>query len=222
MVNVEVTNLLSFTDFLSSKLPIAITGLGYVGLPLAVALSKHVSVIGFDVNEEKIKTYKSGIDPTNEVGNDVLKEAKIHFTSSTDDLRRAVVHIVAVPTPVKDDKTPDLSPLENACKTIGQNLQNGAVIIFESTVYPGVTEEYCVPILEKFSNMKCGNDFKVGYSPERINPGDREHRLENIVKVVSGVDEETLAFIANIYEMIVDAGVFRASSIKVAEAAKVI
>ncbi|MEG2898537.1 MAG: nucleotide sugar dehydrogenase, partial [Eubacterium sp.] len=201
---------------------IALIGLGYVGMPIAVAFSKKVDVIGFDINQDKVNLYKKGIDPTQEVGNDTISNCTVEFTSDPEKLRKAKFHIVAVPTPVKKDKTPDLSPVEGASRILGQNLTKGSVIVYESTVYPGVTEEICIPILEKASGLKCGIDFKVGYSPERINPGDKIHRLETIIKIVSGMDEETLDTIAQVYELVVDAGVHRAESIKVAEAAKVI
>lgn len=201
---------------------ISIVGLGYVGMPIAVAFAKKVDVIGFDVNKEKIHLYKSGIDPTKEVGNEVIKDTSVQFTSDEARLREAKFHIVAVPTPVKDDHTPDLTPVESASRTLGRNLTKGSIVVFESTVYPGVTEDICVPILEKESGLKCGVDFKVGYSPERINPGDKVHRLETIIKVVSGQDKETLDTVAKVYELVVEAGVHKAASIKVAEAAKVI
>ena len=201
---------------------ISLIGLGYVGMPIAVAFAKKVKVIGFDLNKEKIKLYKSGIDPTNEVGNDVIKNTTVEFTSNETKLREAKFHIVAVPTPVNDDHTPDLTPIEGASRILGRNLTKGSVIVFESTVYPGVTEEVCVPIIEKESGLKCGVDFKIGYSPERINPGDKVHRLETITKIISGMDEETLDLVAKVYELVVQAGVHRAESIKVAEAAKVI
>lgn len=202
---------------------ISLVGLGYVGMPIAVEFAKRgVKVIGFDLNAAKIETYKSGIDPTNEVGDDVIKNTTIEFTSDEKDLRRAKFHIVAVPTPVNDDHTPDLSPVEGASRILGCNLTRGSIVVFESTVYPGVTEDICVPILERESGLKCGVDFKIGYSPERINPGDKVHRLSTITKIVSGMDEETLDTVAKVYEIVVDAGVHRAESIKVAEAAKVI
>lgn len=201
---------------------ISLVGLGYVGMPIAVAFAKKVKVIGFDLNKAKIELYKSGIDPTKEVGDEAIKASKVEFTSDENKLRDAKFHIVAVPTPVYDDHKPDLRPVEGASRILGKNLVKGSVVVFESTVYPGVTEEVCVPILEKESGLKCGVDFKVGYSPERINPGDKVHRLETITKIVSGMDEETLDIVAKVYELVVDAGVHRASSIKVAEAAKVI
>ncbi len=201
---------------------ISLVGLGYVGMPIAVAFSKKVGVIGFDLNEKKIELYKNGIDPTNEVGDEAIKNCAVEFTSDETMLRQAKFHIVAVPTPVNDDHTPDLTPVESASEILGRNLTKGSVVVFESTVYPGVTEDVCVPILEKASGLKCGTDFKIGYSPERINPGDKVHRLETITKIVSGMDEETLDTVAKVYELVVEAGVHRAESIKVAEAAKVI
>ena len=205
------------------KEKLSLIGLGYVGMPIAVAFSNRgIDVIGYDLNEKKIELYKSGVDPTREVGDDGIKNCKVEFTSDEKKLREAKFHIVAVPTPVNDDHTPDLSPVKGASCILGRNLTKGSVIVFESTVYPGVTEEVCVPILEKESGLVCGVDFKVGYSPERINPGDKVHRLETITKIVSGMDEETLDCVARVYEIAVDAGVYRAESIKVAEAAKVI
>lgn len=201
---------------------ISLVGLGYVGMPIAVAFSKKVKVVGFDLNAKKIELYKSGIDPTNEVGNETIKNCAVDFTADEIKLREAKFHIVAVPTPVNDDHTPDLTPVEGASEILGRNLTKGSVVVYESTVYPGVTEEVCVPILERESGLKCGEDFKIGYSPERINPGDKVHRLETIKKIVSGMDEETLDIVAKVYELVVEAGVHRAESIKVAEAAKVI
>ena len=201
---------------------IALVGLGYVGMPIAVAFAKKANVIGFDLNEEKINKYKSGIDPTCEVGNDVISKTTVDFTSNPERLKEAKFHIVAVPTPINLDKTPDLFPVESASRLLGKNLTKGSIVVYESTVYPGVTEDVCVPILEEESGLKCGIDFKVGYSPERINPGDKLHRLENIKKIVSGMDEESLNEIANVYEMVIEVGVHRASTIKVAEAAKVV
>lgn len=202
---------------------VSLVGLGYVGMPIAVEFAKRgVSVIGFDLNAAKIETYKNGIDPTNEVGDDVIKNTTVDFTADETRLREAKFHIVAVPTPVNDDHTPDLTPVEGASTILGRNLTKGSIVVYESTVYPGVTEDICVPILEKESGLKCGVDFKVGYSPERINPGDKVHRLNTITKIVSGMDEETLDTVAKVYEIVVDAGVHRAECIKVAEAAKVI
>ncbi|WP_282138319.1 nucleotide sugar dehydrogenase [Rossellomorea aquimaris] len=201
---------------------IAVVGLGYVGMPIAVAFAKKVNVIGFDLNTQKIEQYKNGIDPTNEVGNEAIKQTTIDFTSDSAKLQEAKFLVVAVPTPVNADKTPDLSPIEGVSRTIGKNLSKGSIVVYESTVYPGVTEDICVPILERESGLKCGVDFKVGYSPERINPGDKVHRLENIIKIVSGMDEESLEEISKVYELVVEVGVHRASTIKVAEAAKVV
>ena len=211
-----------YEDIVSGKEKLSLVGLGYVGMPIAVAFARKIKVVGFDLNEKKIELYKNGIDPTNEVGNDVIKNTTVEFTADPAKLKEAKFHIVAVPTPVNDDHTPDLSPVEGASRLLGQNLTKGSVIVFESTVYPGVTEDVCVPILEKESGLKCGVDFKIGYSPERINPGDKVHRLETITKIVSGMDEETLDVVAKVYELVVEAGVYRAESIKVAEAAKVI
>lgn len=201
---------------------ISVIGLGYVGMPIAVAFARKADVIGFDISEEKVELYKRGIDPTKEVGNDVIKNTTVEFTSDETKLKEARFHIVAVPTPVNADHTPDLTPVKSASILVGRNLSKGSIVVYESTVYPGVTEEVCVPILEKESGLKCGIDFKVGYSPERINPGDKVHRLETIVKVVSSMDEESLETIAKVYELVAAAGVYRAESIKVAEAAKVI
>lgn len=201
---------------------ISLIGLGYVGLPIAVAFSKKTPVIGFDLNQEKIRLYQQGIDPTKEVGDQGVKDCTVQFTSDPIRLREANFHIVAVPTPIREDRTPDLRPIESASKILGQNLTPGSIVVYESTVFPGVTEDICVPILEKESGLQCGKDFKVGYSPERINPGDKVHRLETIIKVVAGMDPESLEIIASTYELVVQAGVYRASSIRVAEAAKVI
>lgn len=216
MINELYDNLLNKRDKLS------LIGLGYVGMPIAVAFSKKVNVIGFDLNAEKINLYRSGIDPTREVGDEEIRQSSVDFTADETRLSEAKFHIVAVPTPVNDDHTPDLTPVEGASQILGRNLVKGSVVVFESTVYPGVTEDVCVPILEAESGLKCGVDFKVGYSPERINPGDKVHRLETITKIVSGMDEETLDIVAKVYELVVEAGVHRAPSIKVAEAAKVI
>lgn len=201
---------------------LSLVGLGYVGMPIAVAFSKKINVVGFDLNSKKIEMYKNGKDPTHEVGDEAIKLSTVDFTDDEKKLREAKFHIVAVPTPVNEDHTPDLTPVEGASRILGRNLTKGSVVVFESTVYPGVTEDVCVPILEKESGLKCGEDFKIGYSPERINPGDKIHRLETITKIVSGMDSETLECIAKVYELVVDAGVYKASSIKVAEAAKVI
>lgn len=211
-----------YEQLIEKKEKLALVGLGYVGMPIAVAFAKKIDVIGFDLNAAKIDLYKKGIDPTGEVGNDAIKETKVDFTADPARLKEAKFLIVAVPTPVNDDHTPDLTPVEGASRILGQNLTPGSVVVFESTVYPGVTEDVCVPIIEKESGLKCGVDFKIGYSPERINPGDKVHRLETITKIVSGMDAETLDTVAKVYELVVEAGVYRAQSIKVAEAAKVI
>ena len=211
-----------YEKIVSGEEKLSLVGLGYVGMPIAVAFARKIKVVGFDLNEKKIELYKNGIDPTNEVGNEVIKNTTVDFTADPSKLREAKFHIVAVPTPVNDDHTPDLTPVEGASRILGQNLTKGSVVVFESTVYPGVTEDICVPILEQESGLKCGVDFKIGYSPERINPGDKVHRLETITKIVSGMDEETLDTVAKVYELVVEAGVYRAESIKVAEAAKVI
>ena len=211
-----------YEELLEKKTKLSLVGLGYVGMPIAVAFAKKIDVVGYDLNAKKIELYKSGIDPTNEVGNDAIKATEVEFTADASKLREAKFHIVAVPTPVNADHTPDLTPVEGASEILGKNLTRGSVVVFESTVYPGVTEDVCVPILERESGLKCGVDFKIGYSPERINPGDKVHRLETITKIVSGMDAETLNTVAKVYELVVEAGVYRASSIKVAEAAKVI
>lgn len=211
-----------YNDITNKKEKISLIGLGYVGMPIAVAFAKKAEVIGFDINKSKIDLYKSGIDPTKEVGNEAIRNTTIDFTSDEKRLKEARFHIVAVPTPVNADHTPDLTPVKSASRTLGRNLTKGSIVVYESTVYPGVTEEICVPILEKESGLKCGTDFKVGYSPERINPGDKVHRLETIVKIVSGMDKESLDTVAKVYELVVEAGVHKAESIKVAEAAKVI
>lgn len=201
---------------------ISLVGLGYVGMPIAVAFSKKVKVVGFDLNSAKIELYKSGIDPTNEVGNDAIKNCTVEFTDDPTKLREAKFHIVAVPTPVNTDHTPDLAPVVGASEIVGRNLVKGSIVVYESTVYPGVTEDVCIPILERESGLKCGVDFKVGYSPERINPGDKVHRLENIKKIVSGMDEESLAEIKNVYDLVIEVGTYPVSTIKTAEAIKVV
>lgn len=211
-----------YENILNRKEKIAVIGLGYVGLPLAIAFSKRASVIGYDISIDKIELYKKGIDPTKEVGDDRIKNSAVEFTSDETRLKEAGFLIISVPTPVKSDHTPNLNPVEMASRLVGRNLAKGTIVVYESTVYPGVTEEICIPILEKESGMKCGEDFKVGYSPERINPGDKTHRLENIIKIVSGIDEDALDTIAKVYAMVIKAGVYPAESIKVAEAAKVI
>lgn len=211
-----------YDNLLSGKEKLSLVGLGYVGMPIAVSFARKIKVLGFDLNRKKIEQYKAGKDPTKEVGDDVISKTTVDFTFEEARLRECKFHIVAVPTPVRADHTPDLSPVEGASIIVGRNLTRGSVVVYESTVYPGVTEDICVPILERESGLSCGVDFKIGYSPERINPGDKVHRLETIVKIVSGMDEETLELIAKVYELVVEAGVHRAESIKVAEAAKVI
>lgn len=201
---------------------IAVIGLGYVGMPIAVAFAQKVDVIGFDLNGKKIEAYKSGVDPTKEVGNETIAQSKVLFTDDEKKLQDAKFHIVAVPTPINQDKTPDLQPVIGASEIVGRNLVKGSIVVYESTVYPGVTEDICIPILERESGLKSGIDFKVGYSPERINPGDKVHRLNNIKKIVSGMDQESLDQIAKVYELVVEVGVYKASCIKVAEAAKVV
>jgi len=211
-----------YEELLAGKTNLAVVGLGYVGMPIAVHFAQKLNVIGFDNNAQKVELYKAGIDPTKEVGNKKIQESKIAFTSDETMLRQSKFLVVAVPTPVKEDSTPDLTPLIKATQMIGRNLAKGAIVVFESTVYPGATEEICIPILEEISGMVCGVDFKVGYSPERINPGDKVHTLINIKKIVSGIDTQSLDEIAEVYKLVVDAGVHKASCIKVAEAAKVV
>ncbi|MBQ9361172.1 MAG: nucleotide sugar dehydrogenase [Lachnospiraceae bacterium] len=211
-----------FKEIVERRVYISVIGLGYVGMPIAIAFADKLNVIGFDINKEKVELYKKGFDPTNEVGDEGVKACNVEFTSCESDIKKSRFHIVAVPTPVNQDHTPDLSPVETATRRLARNLEKGSVVVYESTVYPGVTEEICVPILEEISGLKSGEDFKVGYSPERINPGDKKHRLNTITKVVSGMDDETLEIVAKVYGLVVDAGVYRADSIKVAEAAKVI
>ncbi|MBE6004497.1 MAG: nucleotide sugar dehydrogenase [Lachnospiraceae bacterium] len=202
---------------------LAVVGLGYVGMPIAVAFaSKEIDVIGYDTNEVKIKLYRRGIDPTNEVGNDAIKATKVQFTNDEKELSKASFIIVAVPTPVNQDHTPNLNPVERASETIGRNLSKNTIIVYESTVYPGVTEDICIPILEKESGLKCGLDFKVGYSPERINPGDKIHTLTNIKKIVSGMDSESCEQIKSVYDIVINVGTYPVSSIKTAEAIKVV
>ena len=201
---------------------LCVIGLGYVGMPIAVEFAKHIDVVGFDINRHKIDLYNAGIDPTNEVGNDAIKETTMIFTNDETKIKNAKFHIIAVPTPINQDKTPDLNPVEQSSKIVGRNLTKGSIVVYESTVYPGVTEDICIPILEKESGLKNGIDFKVGYSPERINPGDKVHTLTNIVKIVSGQDIESLEEITKVYELVIRAGIHRAGSIKVAEAAKVV
>lgn len=201
---------------------ISLVGLGYVGMPIAVAFAKKVKVIGFDLNKAKIELYKAGVDPTKEVGDKEIKKSKVEFTSDETKLKEAKFHIVAVPTPVNTDHTPDLTPVIGASEIVGRNLVKGAIVVYESTVYPGVTEDICVPILERESGLKCGVDFKVGYSPERINPGDKVHRLENIRKIVSGMDADSLEEIKNVYDLVIEVGTYPVSTIKTAEAVKVV
>lgn len=202
---------------------LSLVGLGYVGMPIAVAFAKKgLKVIGYDLNKEKIDLYKSGVDPTREVGNEVIKNTTVEFTADEKKLREAKFHIVAVPTPVNTDHTPDLTPVIGASEILGRNLTKGSIIVYESTVYPGCTEDVCIPILEKQSGLKCGVDFKVGYSPERINPGDKVHRLENIHKIVSGMDEESLEEIKNVYDIVIEVGTYPVSNIRTAEAVKVV
>lgn len=200
---------------------ISVIGLGYVGLSLATAFAEKVEVIGYDINDMKIQAYQRGMDPTNEVGNERIARTSVRFTSNAADLLNAKFHIVTVPTPVNADHTPNLSHLESASELLGRHLTKGSIVVYESTVYPGVTEEICIPILERYSGLTCGVDFEVGYSPERVNPGDHLHRLETIVKIVSATDQETLNTVAKVYELVVDAGVYKAESIQVAEAAKI-
>lgn len=210
-----------YLDLISNKTKLAVVGLGYVGMPIAVEFAKHISVIGFDINEKRINEYKNGIDSTNEVG-DSIKDTTVDFTADEKKLSEASFIIVAVPTPVNPDTTPDLRPVEGASKVIGQNIKPGTIVVFESTVYPGVTEDVCVPIIEKESGLKCGQDWKIAYSPERINPGDKVHTLTNIKKIVSGMDEETCAEVKKVYDIVIKAGTFPVSSIKTAEAVKVV
>lgn len=212
-----------YEKIINNEEKLSLVGLGYVGMPIAVAFAaKGFSVIGFDLNKAKIDLYKSGIDPTKEVGDDVIKQTTVEFTSDEIRLREAKFHIVAVPTPVNTDHTPDLTPVIGASEIVGRNLTKGSIVVYESTVYPGVTEDVCVPILERESGMKCGVDFKVGYSPERINPGDKVHRLENIHKIVSGMDAESLEEIKNVYDLVIEVGTYPVSTIKTAEAVKVV
>lgn len=211
-----------YQDLLDGKAKLSLVGLGYVGMPLAVEFARHVKVVGYDLNEAKIEKYKQGIDPTNEVGDAAVAGSTVEFTADPSKLEEARFHIVAVPTPVNQDKTPDLSPVEGASRTLGQHLKPGSIVVYESTVYPGVTEDVCVPILEQESGLKCGVDFKVGYSPERINPGDRVHTLTTIRKIVSGMDAESLEEIKRVYDIVIAAGTYPVSTIKTAEAIKVV
>lgn len=211
-----------YESLVSKKEKLSLIGLGYVGMPIAVAFAKKVNVIGFDLNESKIKLYKSGIDPTNEVGDEIIKNTSVEFTSDESKLQEAKFFIVAVPTPINQDKTPNLNPVIGASEIVGRNMKKGSIVVYESTVYPGVTEDICIPILEKESGLKCGIDFKVGYSPERINPGDKRHRLENITKIVSGIDDEALLEIKKVYDLVIEVGTYPVSTIKTAEAIKVV
>ena len=202
---------------------LALVGLGYVGMPIAVAFAKKgIDVIGFDLNKAKIELYKNGFDPTKEVGDETIKKTTVQFTCDETKLKEAKFIIVAVPTPVNIDHTPDLTPVVGASEIVGRNLTKGSIVVYESTVYPGCTEDVCIPILEKESGLKCGVDFKIGYSPERINPGDKVHRLENIRKIVSGCDEESLKEIKNVYDIVIEVGTYPVSNIKTAEAVKVV
>lgn len=212
-----------FNRIVNKEEKLSLVGLGYVGMPIAVAFAKKgLNVIGFDLNAEKIKLYQSGIDPTKEVGDEAIQQTTVEFTSDETRLREAKFHIVAVPTPVNTDHTPDLTPVIGASEIVGRNLTKGSIVVYESTVYPGCTEDICVPILEKESGLKCGEDFKVGYSPERINPGDKVHRLENIHKIVSGMDAESLEEIRNVYNTVIEVGTYPVSNIRTAEAVKVV
>lgn len=211
-----------YEELVDKKEKLSVVGLGYVGLPIAAAFAEKIQVIGFDLNTKKITLYKEGVDPTREVGDEAIQKTSVDFTDDPTRLREAKFHVVAVPTPVNQDHTPNLKPVEDAARIIGQNLTKGSIIVFESTVYPGVTEEICVPILEETSGLSCGADFKIGYSPERINPGDKQHRLSNIRKIVSGMDQDTLEEIKNVYELIIAVGTYPVSSIKTAEAIKVV
>lgn len=212
-----------YNKLVDHEATLSLIGLGYVGMPIAVSFAKKgINVIGFDLNKEKIELYKSGVDPTREVGDETIKSTTVHFTADETELQKAKFHIVAVPTPVNTDHTPDLTPVIGASEIIGRNLAPGSIVVYESTVYPGCTEDVCIPILEKESGLKCGVDFKVGYSPERINPGDKVHRLENIHKIVSGIDEEALKEIKAVYDLVIEVGTYPVSNIRTAEAVKVV
>ncbi len=210
-----------YKGLIAGEEKLALVGLGYVGMPIAVEFAKHIQVIGFDINEKRVNEYKNGIDSTNEVG-EAIKKTTVDFTADPTRLKEARFIVVAVPTPVRDDNSPDLGPVEGASRTVGQNLAPGTIVVFESTVYPGVTEDICIPIIEKESGLKCGVDWKIGYSPERINPGDRVHTLTTIRKVVSGMDEESAREIKKVYDIVIKAGTFPVSNIKTAEAVKVV
>lgn len=212
-----------FSRLLKGKASIAVLGLGYVGLPIAHAFAKKgLRVIGYDLNKEKIALYQSGIDPTNEIGVEEIKNTSIYFTSDENDLREPEFYIVTVPTPVNTDHTPDLTPVIGASEIVSRYLSSGNIVVYESTVYPGCTEDVCIPILEEESGLKCGEEFKVGYSPERINPGDKIHRLENIRKIVSGIDQDSLGIIKSVYDLIIEAGTYPVSNLRTAEAVKVV
>lgn len=212
-----------YEKLVNHEASLSLVGLGYVGMPIAVAFArKGIKVIGFDLNADKIKLYKSGIDPTKEVGDEAVKASTVEFTTDETRLREAKFHIVAVPTPVNTDHTPDLTPVIGASEIVGRNLTRGSIVVYESTVYPGCTEHVCIPILERESGLKCGTDFKVGYSPERINPGDKVHRLENIHKIVSGMDAESLQVIKAVYDLVIEVGTYPVSNIRTAEAVKVV
>ena len=212
-----------YEELIRRDVSLALVGLGYVGMPIAHAFAKKgLNVIGFDLNKEKIELYKSGIDPTKEIGDKEIKNTKIQFTADETKLKKAKFIIVAVPTPVNADHTPDLTPVIGASEIVGRNLTRGAIVVYESTVYPGCTEDVCIPILEKQSGLKCGTEFKIGYSPERINPGDKVHRLENIHKIVSGIDAESLQVIKDIYDLVIEVGTHPVSNIRTAEAVKVV
>lgn len=212
----------NYNDLLNKKHKLAVIGLGYVGMPIAVEFAKHIDVIGFDINSSKINEYKKGHDVTNEVGDEELKKTKLVFTDKESDLDTVNFYIVAVPTPINLDKTPDLTPVIGASEVVGRNIKKGSIVVFESTVYPGVTEDVCLPIIEKLSGLKAGEDWWIGYSPERINPADKVHRLWNIKKIVSGMNQESCDEIAKVYELVVQVGVHKVSSIKTAEAVKVV
>lgn len=210
-----------YSGLISGREKLALVGLGYVGMPIAVEFAKHIQVIGFDINERRVEEYRNGIDSTNEIG-DAIRHTTVDFTADPARLREAKFIIVAVPTPINADTTPDLRPVKSASRTVGQNLTQGTIVVFESTVYPGVTEDICVPIIEAESGLKCGVDWKIGYSPERINPGDRVHTLTSIRKIVSGMDEETVGVIQKVYDIVINAGTVPVSTIRTAEAVKVV
>lgn len=219
MINYE--NL--YEDLLNGREALSLIGLGYVGMPIAHAFAgKGISVIGFDLNKDKIELYKAGLDPTKEIGDEEISKTKVQFTSDEKELKKAKFHIVAVPTPVNSDHTPNLTPVIGASEIVGRNLTPGSIVVYESTVYPGCTEDICIPILENTSGLVCGVDFKVGYSPERINPGDKVHRLENIHKIVSGIDKDSLEIIKKVYDLVIEVGTHPVSNLRTAEAVKVV